>query len=368
MEDFLIVGAGLFGATFARLAKDHGMTCLVIDRRSTTGGNCADIECEGIHVGLYGPHFWHCPDDDTWNFVNRFTKFNDVRCRPKVYRDGKLYSFPINLLTLSQLWGVSNPAEAERELARRRIPINQPSNLRDFALSQVGEEIYETFIRHYTTKQWGRDPAELPASIIKRLPVRTTCDDNYYPDSHVHQGVPAHGYKAMFNAMLDGIQVELGVDYIRDRQRLDGLARRTVFTGALDELYGYELGRLEYRSLRFETERVEGDFQGNSVINYTGPEVPWTRITEWKHKYKLDLPYSYISREFPAEYDETGEAYYPIRDDLNSSIHSRYRERAISEGLILGGRNASYQYMDMNMVVAQATTMFQKVCPVTAVN
>lgn len=359
--DFLIVGAGLFGSTFARVATDHGKKVLVIDKREHIAGNCYDKNIDGIHVGLYGPHYFHCPDESTWNFVNRFSKFNNVKANPKVNYKGSIYSFPINLMTFSQVWGVTTPAEAMARIEQERVHIENPVNFEEFVISKVGRQIYEMFFEGYTTKQWGRHPSKLPASIAKRIPMRFTFDENYFPDSHVHQGIPIGGYTNMFKNMLDDIEVELGVDYFSNRKQLNRMANQVLYTGPLDALYRYKLGKLEYRSLRFETERVQGDFQGNSVINYTDIDVPYTRITEWKHKYRLDCEHSYITREYPASYEETGEAYYPINDTANNDLHKKYQKMAEADMLLTGGRNADYRYYDMNMIIPAARGLAEKV-------
>jgi len=359
--DFLIVGAGLFGSTFARHATDSGKKVLVIDKREHIAGNCYDEDVDGIYVGKYGPHFFHTPESSTWAFVNRFSDFNNVRAKPKVNYQGKIYSFPINLMTFCQVWGVTTPAEARARIEAERVQIENPSNFEEFVLSKVGRQIYEMFFEGYTTKQWGRHPSELPASIAKRIPIRFTYDDNYFPDSHVYQGIPSLGYTNMFKNMLDGIEVELGVDYLANRKSLSKMAKQVLYTGPLDALYHYRFGKLEYRSLRFETERVIGDFQGNTVINYTDVNTPYTRITEWKHKYDIQCEHSYITREYPATYEETGEAYYPINDDTNNELHKRYQQLADADLLLTGGRNADYRYYDMNMVIPAASRLAEKV-------
>ena len=359
--DFLIVGAGLFGATFARHVTDFGKKVLVIDKRTHIGGNCYDEKLEDIYVGQYGPHFFHTSCEKTWKFVNRFSKFNTVRANPKVNYKNQIYSFPINLMTLSQVWGVTNPQEAIERLNKERIDIPNPKNFEEFVISKVGRQIYEMFFEGYTTKQWGRHPSELPSSIAKRIPIRLTYNDNYFPDTHVYQGIPVNGYTQMFENMLDGIEVILGVDYLKDRKSLSKTAKQTLYTGPLDALYHYRYGELEYRSLKFETERVIGDFQGNTVVNYTDIDIPYTRITEWKHKYELELDYSYITREFPASYQDTGEAYYPVNNDINNNLHAKYQQLADADSLLTGGRNADYRYYDMHMVIPAATRLAEKV-------
>lgn len=264
-------------------------------------------------------------------------------------------------MTFCQVWGITTPAEAKARIEADQVLIENPANFEEFVLSKVGRQIYEMFFEGYTTKQWGRHPSELPASIAKRIPIRFTYDDNYFPDSHVYQGIPSLGYTNMFKNMLDGIEVELDVDYLANRKLLNKMAKQVLYTGPLDALYRYRFGKLEYRSLKFETERVDGDFQGNTVINYTDVNVPYTRITEWKHKYNIQCGYSYITREYPATYEETGEAYYPINDDTNNALHKKYQQLADADLLLTGGRNADYRYYDMNMVIQAAGRLAEKV-------
>lgn len=281
---------------------------------------------------------------------------------------GALYSFPINLLTLSQVWGVTTPEEAKQRIEQERVAISHPSNFEEFILSKVGRQIYEMFFEGYTTKQWGRHPSKLPASIAKRIPIRFTYDDNYFPDSHIYQGVPVDGYTNMFKNMLDGIEVQLGVDFLKERKNLSKMAKHVLYTGPLDALYHYKFGKLEYRSLKFETERVPGDFQGNTVVNYTDVDVPYTRITEWKHKHNLDCEYSYITREYPCTFAETGEAYYPINDEVNNQLHRKYQQLSDADLILTGGRNADYRYYDMNMIIPAATRLAEKALKVGVVN
>lgn len=356
MYDYLIVGAGMFGATFARLAADAGKHCLVIDKRPHIAGNCYTEAAEGVHIHTYGPHIFHCNDDDIWAFVNRFADFNNFRNAPIAMHDGNVYSLPFNMYTFNQLWGVKTPAEARAKIEAQRLKLDrEPANLEEQALVLVGSDIYETLIRDYTRKQWQKDPKELPAAIIKRLPLRFTWDNNYFNDRY--QGIPIGGYTAMFVSMLEGIEVRLGVDYLADRPALDALARKTVFTGRIDEFYDYRFGELEYRTLRFDSEWLDTDnYQGNAVVNYTEADVPWTRIVEHKHfEPGNTAPRTFITREIPDAWQRDKVPYYPIGDAGNMAIFRQYEELAESEErVIFGGRLAEYRYYDMHQVIGSA--------------
>ncbi len=358
--EYLVVGCGMFGAVFARRAAEAGRRVLVIDKRSHIAGNCYSEQLAGIEVHHYGPHIFHTDNERVWQFVNRFARFNHYVHHGRVRHAGRTLSFPINLMTLAQLWGVNTPAEAERRLAEARIPCERPQNLRDWILSQVGEELYEVFVRGYTTKQWGRDPTELPPSIIRRIPIRQTYDDRYFADQF--QGIPLGGYTRMFENMLDHelIRVELEVDYFNEAPALNGTAQHVVYTGKIDEYFGYRFGELEYRSLRFEHEVLDGDFQGAAIVNYTEAAVPYTRITEHKHFEYLSSSKTVITREYPDAGGRDKVPYYPIRDAANAELYERYRAEAQNAGLLLGGRLATYQYYDMHQVVAQALTLADK--------
>lgn len=352
--DYLVVGGGLFGSVFARELTDAGRRVLVIDQREHIGGNVYTRDVHGIQVHQYGPHIFHTGNARIWRYVNRFAEFNHYVHHPQVrYRD-KVYSFPINLMTLQQLWGVTTPAEAERMLAGVRIPCAQPRNLEEWILSQVGEEIYRTFIYGYTKKQWGRDPKELPASIIRRLPIRLNFDSNYF--THRYQGIPIGGYTGMVRNMLDGVDIELETSLadIGDwRQR----AGKLVFTGKTDEFFDYRYGQLEYRTLEFKHETVQGDFQGVSQMNYTDEEVPFTRIVEHKHFEFGQQEKSVITREYPTEWGSgKGKTpYYPINDERNNQLYRKYKAEADKhDDIIFGGRLAAYRYYDMHQVIGAA--------------
>jgi UDP-galactopyranose mutase len=351
--DYVIVGAGMFGSVFARCAAEAGRQVLLVDRRSHIAGNCHSESVEGIEVHRYGPHIFHTRDAGVWEFVNRFAEFNHYRHRGVVRNGDRQFSFPINLQTLHELWGVKTPAEAQRKLASVREPSGD-DNLEAWIVGQVGRELYATFIRGYTTKQWGRDPSELPASIIKRIPIRLTWDDNYFDDEY--QGIPRDGYTRMFENMLDhdNIQVETDVDFFAHRRELTQAATQIVYTGKIDEFFGYRFGELEYRSLRFESVVAEGDFQGTSIVNYSAADVPYTRIVEHKHFAMQQSPRTVITYEHPQEYEAGREPFYPIRDWRNTHVYDRYRQLAQATGVIFGGRLGSYQYFDMHQVVGQA--------------
>jgi UDP-galactopyranose mutase len=356
MYDYLIVGAGLFGSVFAHEARRKAMSVLVMDKRSHIGGNCYTENKGGIDVHMYGPHIFHTSDEKIWKFINQFTSFNSFTYRPKVNFGGRMFSFPINMMTLHQLWGVNTPDEARRKLDEVRVPCESPRNLEEWILSQVGHEVYQTFIYGYTKKQWMRDPKDLPASIIKRLPIRLTFDDNYFND--VYQGIPRNGYTEIFKNLLQGCDMALGEDFFADRSKWEKMAKRIVFTGKIDEYFDYCHGELEYRSLRFEHNVRVGDQQGNAVINYTEADIPWTRITEHKHftPERLEkLTSSIYTKEFPIEWNRDETPYYPIGDDRNVETYRKYREIADqTPSVLFGGRLAEYKYYDMHQVIGSA--------------
>jgi UDP-galactopyranose mutase len=352
MYDYLVVGAGLSGATFAHFAARAKARVLVIDRRPHPAGNAFTERLDGIDVHRYGAHLFHTNDRGVWDFVTGFSRFLPYRHTVKVRHGGRLYPFPINLQTLNQVFGATTPAEAAAVLAAERVPIAEPANLEEYALAQVGERLYRLFIHGYTKKQWNREPRDLPASILKRIPVRLTHEDAYFTDAF--QGVPSDGYTAVVERMLDGIPVELGVDFHVLAGRIQ--ARKIVYTGPIDRFFDHEHGRLDYRSLHFEHERHElPDFQGASVVNYAEAEVPFTRIVEHKHFTGATSDRTWISREFPADFTGAAEPYYPINDARNTALYRRYREAADRlDHVIFLGRLARYAYFDMHQVVAAA--------------
>ena len=361
--DYLIVGAGLFGAVFAREALDAGRRVLVVDKRSHVGGNIYCEAVEGIQVHKYGAHIFHTDNKQVWNYVNRFVEFNRYTNSPIANYEGRLYNLPFNMNTFYQLWGVKTPDEARAKIEEQRSAyahIEQPANLEEQALKLCGEDIYHTLIKGYTEKQWGRPAKELPAFIIRRVPLRFTFDNNYFNDPY--QGIPHGGYNPLIQALLAGADVRTETDYLLHREELDALADKVLFTGQIDALFGYSLGRLEYRSLRFEHEHLpHPDFQGNAVVNYTAREVPYTRIIEHKHFDFGQQPTTVITREYPDSFAPSKEPYYPVNDAANSALFARYRElAAASPRLLLGGRLALYTYADMDDTVAAALELAGK--------
>ena len=361
MYDYLIVGAGLYGAVFAQQAKKHGKSVLVIDRRDHIAGNVYTKPVEGIQVHQYGAHIFHTNDTDVWNYVNDFAEFNRFTNSPVANFKGKLYSLPFNMYTFNQMWGVVTPEEAAAKIETQRREISgEPKNLEEQAISLVGRDIYETLIRGYTEKQWGRDCRELPSFIIKRLPVRFIFDNNYF--NARYQGIPIGGYTRMVERMLKGIEVRLGEDYLEKKAHYDAMANRIVYTGPIDAYFGFCLGTLQYRSVRFENELLDRpNFQGNAAVNYTDRETPWTRIIEhkWftfgKDETGNDLPKTVISREYSSEWHPGDEPYYPVNDEKNSALYAAYRALAEKEPKVLfGGRLGQYKYYDMDAVIAAA--------------
>lgn len=359
MYDYLVVGSGLFGSIFAREMTDRGASCLVVDKRNQIGGNCHTSNHDGIHVHDYGPHIFHTNNDRVWEYMKRWTKFNHYRHTPKVIYEDKVYSFPINLFTLYQLWGVRTPEEAKKKLESVRIPIENPSNLEEWILSQVGEEIYQKFVYGYTTKQWNRHPNSLPASIIKRLPIRLNFDDNYFEDKY--QGIPIDGYTAIFERLLNNIPVETGVDYLSDRDKLNSIAKKVVYTGPIDEFFNCDMGRLEWRSLRFEHERHNiQDYQGCAIVNYPQENISYTRIVEHKHFTFGGQSHTIITKEYPQSWNFDREKFYPINDEKNNELYLKYKKKIDSQKWIFGGRLADYKYYDMHHVVGSAISKAEK--------
>lgn len=357
--DYLIVGSGLFGAIFARELTDRGARCLVVDKKNHIGGNCYTSNVNGIHVHDYGPHIFHTSNKSIWDYMNKWTTFNHFVYRPKVKHKNKLYSFPINLFTMYQLWGTETPEQAEQKLKEVRISIETPKNLEEWILTQVGQEIYEKFIYGYTKKQWGRHPNSLPASIIKRLPIRLTMDDNYFDD--IYQGIPIGGYTQIFEKLLKDIPIETGVDYLQDRTRLDSISKKIVYTGAIDEFFDYDLGMLEWRSLKFEHEVLNiKDYQGNAVINNTEEDVPYTRIIEHKHFEYGKQENTVVTKEYPQKWDKNKDKFYPVNDEINNELYLKYKQKIDTNKFIFGGRLADYKYYDMHQVVGSSLTRSNK--------
>ena len=361
--DYLIVGAGLFGATFAHEARRAGKRCLVVDRRPHAGGNTYCEDADGIHVHVYGAHIFHTDRRDVWQYVNRLTEFNRFTNSPLACYGGRLYNLPFNMNTFYQLWGTRTPAEARAKIDEQRAAyahIDTPRNLEEQALKLVGRDIYERLIKGYTEKQWGRPATELPAFIIRRVPLRFTFDNNYFDDPY--QGIPTGGYNRLTDALLEGTDVRLSTDYLKHRAELDALAPRTLYTGCIDEYFDYRLGRLEYRSLHFVTTRLATDsYQGNAVVNYCERSIPYTRIIEHKHFEQGTQPFTVITREYPDSFAAGKEPYYPVNDERNNALYRRYRKLADTlPHVLFGGRLGQYTYADMDDTIAAALQLWQK--------
>lgn len=366
--DYLVVGAGLYGAVFAQKAKEAGKKVLVIDKRPNIAGNVYTEEVEGIHVHIYGAHIFHTNNKTVWDYITRFAEFNRFTNSPVANYKGELYSLPFNMYTFNKMWGVVTPEEAAAKIEEQKkaAGITEPKNLEEQAISLVGTDIYEKLIKGYTQKQWGRPCNELPSFIIKRLPVRLTFDNNYF--NALYQGIPVGGYTKMVANLLDGIEVKLGVDYFNNKEEYDAMVDKVVYTGPIDAYFDYKLGTLEYRSVRFETELLDmPNFQGNAAVNYTDAESPYTRIIEhkWfefgKDANGNDLPKTVISREYSSEWKLGDEPYYPVNDEKNGALYAQYKELADKEEhIIFGGRLGEYKYYDMDAVIASALDMAAK--------
>jgi UDP-galactopyranose mutase len=360
MYDYLIVGCGLFGITFARLAADAGKSCLIIDKRSHIGGNCYTEKIEGINVHMYGAHIFHTNNRFVWDFVNQFADFNNYINSPKAISRGKLYSLPFNMNTFYELWGTMVPQHAKLIIESQKF-YGTPTNLEEQALSLVGKDIYNTLIKEYTEKQWGRSATELPTFIIKRLPLRFTFDNNYFNDRH--QGIPIGGYTLMMQKMLKDIEVKLDTDYFKNRDYFNSCANKIVYTGCIDEFFNYEFGQLEYRSLEFEHQILDqSDFQGVAVKNYCDSYFKHTRIIEHKHFEKMDTDRTVITKEYPREYEKGIIPYYPINDKKNQELYAKYKEKSkLLTNFIFGGRLSEYKYMDMHVVIESAVNKFRSI-------
>lgn len=368
MYDYLIVGAGLFGAVFAHEAKKHGKSCLVVEKRNHIAGNIYCKNVDGIHVHQYGAHIFHTSDRKIWDYINQFSEFNNYINSPvAIYKD-ELYNLPFNMNTFSKMWNIQTPAQAKAKIAEQiaDLGITEPKNLEEQALSLVGTDVYEKLIKGYTEKQWGRPCTELPSFIIKRLPVRLTFDNNYF--NALYQGIPVGGYTKMIANMLGDVEVRLNTDYFEHKEELDALAEKVIYTGPIDAYFDYKLGELEYRSVRFETEVLDQpNLQGNAAVNYTDAETPWTRIIEhkWfefgKDEEGNDLPKTVISREYSSEWKLGDEPYYPVNDEKNGKLYEEYKKLAEKEeNIIFGGRLGEYKYYDMDAVIAAALDMCEK--------
>jgi UDP-galactopyranose mutase len=354
--EFLIVGAGPFGSVCARKLTDAGYSCLVVDKRNHIAGNCHTSEKDGIHIHTYGPHIFHTSNEDVWSYVNKFADFNNFVLTPIANYKGELYPLPFNMWTFNALWSVNTPVEAKNVIASQSSEItDEPSNLEEQAIKTVGRDVYNTLIKGYTAKQWMKDPKELPASIIKRLPVRFTYDNNYFNDKY--QGIPIGGYTKLFEKMLDGVEVRLGVDYLKGKDYYDLIAKNVIYTGPIDEYFKYKYGELEYKTTRFEHKRLNQDnHQGCAVMNYTDQKVPYTRTIEHKHFDWVDNDVTWITKEYPTTYKAgKTEPYYPVNDKENNDKYSKYLELANSlENVYFGGRLAEYKYYDMDDVIESA--------------
>lgn len=360
--DYLVVGAGLYGAVFAYEAKKRGKEVLVIDRRDHKGGNIYCEEVNGINVHKYGAHIFHTSNKKVWEYVNQFAEFNRYTNSPVANYKGELYNLPFNMNTFNKMWGVITPQEAAAKIEeqRKEAGITEPKNLEEQAISLVGKDIYEKLIKGYTQKQWGRKCTELPSFIIKRLPVRLTFDNNYFND--LYQGIPMGGYNVIIDKMLDGVEVELGTDYLANKDKYENIADKIIFTGPIDEFYDYCFGPLEYRSVRFETEELPVEnYQGNAVINYTDAETPYTRIIEHKHFEFGAQPTTVISKEYSAEWKVGDEPYYPVNNDKNAALYQKYLDKSKEENkVIFGGRLGEYKYYDMDKVIESALNFVEK--------
>ena len=368
MYDYLVVGSGLFGAVFAQQVHAQGKKVLVIDKRNNIAGNVYTEKIAGINVHMYGAHIFHTNLKHVWEYVNRFAEFNRFTNSPVANYHGELYSLPFNMYTFNKMWGVVTPEEAAAKIAEQKeaAHIDKPKNLEEQAISLVGTDIYEKLIKGYTEKQWGRPCKELPDFIIKRLPVRLTFDNNYF--NALYQGIPVGGYTKMVENMLEGIEVRLHIDYLRDKEALNALAKKIVYTGPIDAYFDFQLGNLEYRSVRFENEILDiPNFQGNAAVNYTDSETPWTRIIEhkWfefgKDSEGNDIPKTVISREYSSEWKLGDEPYYPVNDEKNGALYARYKKMAEKEEkVIFGGRLGEYKYYDMDAVIASSLELCEK--------
>ena len=365
--DYLVVGSGLFGSVFAREATNKGYKVLVIDKRDHVGGNVYTENIEGINVHKYGAHIFHTNDEKVWNYINKYAKFNRFTNSPIANYKGEIYSLPFNMYTFNKMWNISSPKEAQDIIDKQRKEINhEPTNLEEQAISLVGKDIYEKLIKGYTEKQWGRDCKDLPPFIIKRLPVRFTYDNNYF--NALYQGIPIGGYTKLINNLLEGIDIKLNIDYLDNKEELNSLANKIIYTGPIDAYFDYSLGYLEYRSVRFENELLDiPNFQGNAAVNYTDKDTPYTRIIEhkWfefgKDENGNDLPKTVISKEYSSEWKLGDEPYYPVNDERNSNLYNQYKELSLKENnIIFGGRLGEYKYYDMDQVIASALNLCEK--------
>jgi UDP-galactopyranose mutase len=358
--DYLIVGAGFFGSICAYELTKLGKKCLVIEKRNHIGGNCFTEKRDNINLHIYGPHIFHTNNEVVWRWIDKFTEFNNFRYSPVANYKGEIYSLPFNMWTFSKMWNITTPDEARKKIHSQSLKDKDPENLEEQSLSLVGKDIYYKLIKGYTEKQWRKPATELPKEIIKRLPVRFTYDNNYFNDKY--QGIPIDGYTKIFEKLLNGIEVRLGIDYLQNRNWWNSQANKTIYTGAIDAYFSWDLGELEYKTTRFEHQRIPiENFQGSSVINYTDIETQHTRIIEHKHFENSISDVSWITYEYPEEYTRYKDPYYPVNDRTNNDLYQKYKERAEKEGIYFGGRLAEYKYYDMDKVILSALEMVKKI-------
>lgn len=359
--DYLIIGAGLSGSVVARELTDKGYKCVILEDRADVGGNIRDKEISGINVHLYGPHIFHTDSDEVWDYMNRFCKFNNFINSPIANYKGEIYNLPFNMNTFSKMWGVTTPEEAKRKIEEQRIPCENPKNLEEYVLNLVGTDIYEKLIKGYTEKQWGKPCKELDKSIIRRIPLRFTYNNNYF--NAKYQGIPVDGYSRAVERLLEGVEVVTGYKCSCSSTKWLERAKNVVLTGAVDEYYNYCFGALEYRGLKFETEELnEENRQGNAVVNYTDARVPWTRIVEHKHFAGVKTPTTIITKEYPQKWEKGKDRYYPIEDEKNKALYQKYKELADRDGLITVGRLAEYKYYNMDSAIESALKVVRKIC------
>lgn len=362
MYDYIIVGSGFFGSICAYELNKAGRKCLVLEKRNHIGGNCYTENMDGINVHIYGPHIFHTSNDEVWEWINQFVSFNDFKLRPVANYKGEIYSLPFNMWTFSKLWGITHPHQAIKEIERQSSHIDVPNNLEEQAIKLVGKDVYEKLIKGYTTKQWKKEPKFLPKEIIKRLPVRFDYDNNYFNDKY--QGIPIGGYSQIFEKLLSGVEVKTGIDYLQNKKYWDELSNYVIYTGPIDSYFNYMFGELEYKTTKFIHERKEtNNYQGTVMMNYTDSETPFTRCIEHKHFEMCDLDFTWITWEYPTEYNsKTTEPYYPVNDKVNNSTYEKYKELSEKElNVIFGGRLAEYKYYDMHQVIESALNKVKEI-------
>jgi UDP-galactopyranose mutase len=360
--DYIIIGSGLFGSICAYELTKKGYKCLVLEKRDHIGGNCYTENKDNIHIHTYGPHIFHTSNENIWNWINQFVSFNNFTLRPVANYKGEIYSLPFNMWTFNKLWGVTHPSQAKKIIEGQSGEINEPNNLEEQAIKLVGKDVYEKLIKGYTTKQWKKDPKELPKEIIKRLPVRFTYDNNYFNDKY--QGIPIGGYTQIFEQLLNNVDVKLNIDYLENKDYWDNQANKIIYTGPIDAYYNYKFGELEYKTTKFKHEKLDIDnYQGTAVMNYTDVEIPYTRIIEHKHFDPIESNHTWITYEYPTDYKATQtEPYYPVNDEVNNKKYLQYKTLADQESnVIFGGRLAEYKYYDMHQVIESALNFIKNI-------